>query len=125
MNDSKKAMERLDSLLADLEDDVLRSEPEKDVSSERMAEMRSEIETLIQANVERMEDPRRGESTGVLAPAGRTIEMMIRAFEKLENWTGASPRVRMAFSGERPKRSRKSKGGGADRVHRVQDDERS
>ena len=96
MNNSKKAMERLDSLLMDLEDDVLRSEPEKDVSSERMAAMRSEIETLIQANVERIDEPRRGESTGVLAPAGRTMKCIGRS--EGETGRAASPRCDMAFS---------------------------
>ena len=53
MSESRTPVKRLDSLLAGLEDEVLTSEAEKDVSAERLATMRSEVETLIGASVDR------------------------------------------------------------------------
>ena len=122
MGESRTAVERLDLLLAVLEDEVLRSESEKDVSPELLATMRSEIEALIRADIDRAEERESGRGTGV--PAAGAWAMMARTMERLGSWTGASPRVRMAFSGARPKKAEKNKGSGADRGVGGPDDER-
>ena len=124
-------MERLDSLLAGLEDEVLTSEADKDVSAERLATMRSEVEALIRAGVDRAEERAPGQRAS--APTVGTKATVVRAMERLGSWAGtsaprggpgASPRVRMAFSGDRPEKRRKSKGGDASRAEGVTDDER-
>ncbi|MCY3820600.1 MAG: hypothetical protein OXH52_14765 [Gammaproteobacteria bacterium] len=122
MSESRTPVGRLDLLLAGLEDEVLRSEPEKDVSPERLTMMRSEIETQIRANMDRVEEQEPGRGTGV--PSARAWAMMIRAKERLGSWTGASPRVRMAFSGSRPKKAEKIKRSDANRGDGEPDDER-
>ncbi len=132
MSESRTPVERLDSLLAGLEDEVLTSEAEKDVSAERLATMRSEVETLIRASVDRTEERERVRGAG--EPTVGTKARVARAMERLENWAGASapggvpgasPRVRMAFSGDRPEKGSKSKGGDAGRRDSVPEDERS
>ena len=131
MSESRTPVERLDSLLAGLEDEVLTSEAERDVSAERLATMRSEVETLIRASVDRAEE--REPVRGAGEPTVGTRAKVARAMERLGNWAGASapgggpgasPRVRMAFSGDRPEKGSKSKGGDAGRDS-VADDERN
>ena len=132
MSESRTPVKRLDSLLAGLEDEVLTSEAEKDVSAERLATMRSEVETLIRASVDRAEEREPGRGAG--APNVGARVTVAQAMERLGSWTGAiapgvgpgtSPRVRMAFSGDRPEKGRKSKGVDAGRGDSVPDDERS
>ena len=132
MSESRTPVKRLDSLLAGLEDEVLTSEAEKDVSAERLVTMRSEIEALIRASVDRAEE--REPVRGAVAPTAGAGAKVARAMERLGSWAGASgfgagpdasPRVRMAFSGDRPEQGRKSKGGDAGRRDSVPDDERS
>ena len=124
-------MERLDSLLAGLEDEVLTSEAEKDVSAERLATIRSEVEALIRAGVDRAEERELGWGAG--APTAGARAKVARAMERLGSWAGASapgggpglsPRVRMAFSGDRPEKGRKSKGDDAGRRDSVPEDVR-
>ena len=132
MSESRTSVERLDSLLAGLEDEVLTSEAEKNVSAERLATMRSEIEALIGASVDRAEERQPGRGPG--APTvGTRAKVAARAMERLGSWAGASApgggpgasqRVRMAFSGDRPEKGRKSKGGDAGRGDSVPEDER-
>ena len=131
MSESRTPVKRLDSLLAGLEDEVLTSEAEKDVSAERLATMRSEVEALIRASVDRAEE--REPVRGAVAPTVGTRAKVARAMERLGSWVGASapgggpdasPRVRMAFSGDRPEKERKSKGGDAGRGDSVPEDER-
>ena len=119
MSENRTPVERLDSLLAGLEDEVLTSEAEKNVSAERVATMRSETEALIRASVDhRAQEREPGRDAG--APTVRARATVARAVERLGSWAGAiapgggpgvSPRVRMAFSGDRPEKGRKSKGG--------------
>ena len=131
MSESRTRVERLDSLLAGLEDEVLSSEAERDVSAERLATMRSEIEALIRASVDRAEEREPGRGAG--APTVGTRATVARAMERLGSWAGTSapgggpgvsPRVRMAFSGDRPEKGRKSKGGDAGRRDSGPEDER-
>ena len=131
MSESRTPMERLDSLLAGLEDEVITSEAEKNVSAEHLATTRSEIEALIGASVDRAEE--REPVRGAGAPTVGTRAKVARAMERLGSWAGASapgggpgalPRVRMAFSGDRPEKGRKSKGGDAGRGDSVPEDER-
>ena len=132
MSESRTPVERLDSLLAGLEDEVLTSEAEKNVSAECLATMRSETEALVRAGVDlgQERDPRQGAG----APAVGAKATVVRAMERLGSWAeasapggrpGASPRVRMAFSGDRPDKGRKSKGVDPGRRDSVPDDERS
>ena len=120
MSRSRTSVERLDFLLARLEDEVLRSESKKKVPRERVATMRSEIESLIRTNADRVEELGSGQSAGV--PAARTI--MARAMARLGSWTGASPRVRMAFSGTQSEKSKKSKDSDTDQGDSVPGAER-
>ena len=117
MSESRTPAARLDLLLAGLEDEVLTSEADKDVSAEQLATMRSEIEALIGASVGGAEERESGRGAGASTVGARA--KLARAMEKLGSWTvtgasgggpGASPRVRMAFSGDRPEKGRKSKG---------------
>ena len=61
MSDSRTPLERLDSLLAGLEDGVLRAtgvgggSRDSDASLERLATMRSDIEEIVRAKVDRAE----------------------------------------------------------------------
>ena len=130
MSKSRTAVERLDSLLTGLEDEVLTSETEKDISAERLATMRSEIEVLIEASVDQAEEQERRRSAD--APTAGTMAKVARAMERLGSLAGASalddgpgvlPRVRMAFSGNRPERRRKSRGGDAVRADSMPEDE--
>lgn len=123
MSESRTPVERLDLLLAGLEDEVLRSETEKNVSPERLATMRAEIEARIRANVDRGQEREPRQDTGLHTPAAGARSMMARAMEKLGSWTGAPPRVRMAFSGARSEKAGKRKGGDADRGDGVPDDD--
>ena len=131
MSESRTPVDRLDSLLAGLEDEVLTSEADKDVSAEQLATMRSEIEALIGASVGRAEERELGR--GADAPTEGTRAKVARAMERLGSWAGisapgrgpgASPRVRMAFSGDRPENGRKSRGGDAGRRDSAPEDER-
>ena len=131
MSENRTPVERLDSLLAGLENEVLTSEAEKDVSAERLATMRSETEALIRASVDRAQEREPGRGAG--APTVGARATVVRAMERLGSWAGASapgggpgasPRVRMAFSGDRPEKGRKSKGGDAGRGDSVPEDER-
>ena len=132
MSESRTPVERLDSLLAGLEDDVLTSDAEKDVPAERLTTMRSETEALIRASVDRAQEREPGRGAG--APAVGARAKVARAMERLGSWAGASapgggpgasPRVRMAFSADRPDKGRKSKGVDPGRGGSVPDDERS
>ena len=132
MSESRTPVERLDSLLAGLENEVLTSEAEKDVPAERLATMRSETEALIRASVDRAEEREPGQDAS--APTLGAKATVARAMETLGSWAGtsapggrpgASPRVRMAFSGDRPDKGRKSKGVNPDPGDSVPDDERS
>ena len=124
MSESKTPMERLDLLLAGLEDEVLRSESEKNFSPEHLVSMRSEIESLIRANADRAQEWESGQSAGVPTATAGAKEIMARAMKRLGSLAGASPRVRMAFSGARPEKARKSKGGNVGTGDDVPDDER-
>ena len=132
MNESKTPVERLDSLLAGLEDEVLTSEADKDVSAEQLATMRSEIAS---PNREQFVGPTESQELGrdAGAPTVGTRAKVARAMERLGSWAGISapgrgpgalPRVRMAFSGDRPEKGRKSKGGDARRTNSAPGDER-
>jgi len=133
MSESRTPMERLDSLLAGLEDEVLTSEAEKDVPAERLATMQSETEALLRANVARVQEWEPGRDAG--APTVGASATVARAMERLGSWAGASvpggrpgasPRVRMAFSGDQPDKGRKSKSVDPSRGdYSVPDDERS
>ena len=132
MSKSRTPVERLDSLLAGLEEEVLTSEAEKDVSAQRLATMRSETEALIRASVDRAEERDLRQSSGTPTVGARAT--VARAMERLGGWAGASvpggrpgasPRVRMAFSGDRPDKGRKSKGVDPGPADSVPDDERS
>ena len=132
MNESRTPAERLDSLLAGLEDEVLTSEADKDVSAEQLTTMRSEIEALIGAGVGPAEERQLGRGAG--APTVGTRAKVARAMERLGSWAGisapgpgpgTSPRVRMAFSGDRPEKGRKRRGGAAGRRDSAPEDERS
>ena len=131
MSESRTPVERLDSLLAGLEDEVLTSEADKDVSAEQLATMRSEIEALIAASVGRAEERERGRDAG--APTVEARVKVTRAMERLGRWAGkgalgrepgASPRVRMAFSGGRPEKGGKKMGSDAGRRDSAPEDER-
>lgn len=122
MSESRTPVGRLDLLLASLEDEVLRSETEKDLSPERLAMMRSDIEARIRGNMDRVEEREPGQGTSVAA--ARAWATMIRAKERLGSWTGVSPRVRMAFSGGRPNKTERIKGSDAGRGDAEPDDER-
>ena len=131
MSESRTPVDRLDSLLLGLENEVLTSAAEKEVSAERLATMRSEIEVLIRASVDRVEERKPGRGAG--APTVVAKATVTRAMERLGSWVGASapsdgpgasPRVRMAFSGDQPERGRKVKGGDSGREEGVTDDER-
>ena len=87
MSESRTPVKRLDSLLAGLEDEVLTSEAEKDVSAERLATMRSEVEALIVASVDRAEEREPGRGAG--APTVGARVKVARAMERLGSWTGA------------------------------------
>ena len=122
MSENRTPVERLDSLLAGLEDEVLTSEAEKDVSAERLATMRFEVEALIRASFDRSEERKLERGAGA-STVGAKAKMAL-AMERLGRWAGisapgggpdASPRVRMAFSGDRPEKGRKSKTGDAGR----------
>ena len=112
MSDSKTPRERLDALLAGLEDEVLRSHltgqrlADEGATTEDVGAMRSAIESLIHARTgdpERRLEPLRGAG----APGAKA--RVAQAMERLGRWAGvsqgegtggAAPRVRMAFSGE-------------------------
>ena len=112
MSDSKTPRERLDALLAGLEDEVLRSHrtgqllADEGVATEDVGAMRSAIESLIHArtgNPERRLEPLRGAG----APGAKA--KVAQAMERLGRWAGAvhgggaggaAPEARMAFSGE-------------------------
>ena len=116
MSDSKTPRERLDALLAGLEDEVLRSHPagqrlaDEGVTTEDAGAMRSAIESLIHARTgdpERRLEPLRGAG----APGAKA--KVAQAMERLGRWAGAvqgggaggaAPEARMAFSGEPSKK---------------------
>ena len=130
MTDRGSPKERLDALLAGLEDEVLRSSrtgqdlAEEGGCAEDAAAMRSGIEAVIQT---RMNDGRRG-SEPVHAAAGTSGRSKVaQAMQRLRRWTGevqgrglhAAPQVRMAFSGKSKvgktarKPTRRGRGGSA------------
>ena len=99
MNKERTARERLDSLLAGLEDEVLQRD---DTSATDITVVRSLVESAIETCM--------GARTGHNEPPGRAEAkgMVARTVERLGRWAGtgeglvrsAAPRVRMAFSGE-------------------------
>ena len=115
MSDSRTPRERLDSLLTGLEDEVLRSDQtgqplaDEGVSTENVAAMRSNIESLIHARAGdpgRRRESLRGEGAGAKGAKAKVAQTM----ERLRRWAGmaqggrattAAPRVRMAFAGKR------------------------
>ena len=114
MSDSRTPRERLDALLAGLEDGVLRPDQagqrlaDEGVAAEDVRAMRSAIESLIHARAggpERRQEPLRGDGDGASGAKARVAQVM----ERLGRWVGvvqdegaggAAPEVRMAFSGE-------------------------
>ena len=114
MSNNRIPRERLDALLAGLEDEVLRPDQtgqrlaDEGVATENVGVMRSSIESLIHARTdgpERRQESLRGDSDG----AKGTKTKVARAMERLGRWAGvaqsggatsAAPQVRMAFSGE-------------------------
>ena len=100
MTDSRTSRERLDALLAGLEDEVLRSDrtggrlADEGGGAEDVGAMRSAIESLIRPHV--------GDAPGAKAK-------VTQAMARLGRWAwvvqdggplAAAPRVRMAFSGK-------------------------
>lgn len=112
MSDSKTPRERLDALLAGLEDEVLGPHPagqhlaDEGVTTEEAGAMRSAIESLITARTGasgRQQEPLRG--AGAIGTKAKVAQVM----ERLGRWAGearsgrvgtAAREVRMAFSGE-------------------------
>ena len=112
MSDSRTSRERLDALLAGLEDEVLRSHrtgqrlADEGVAREDVGAMRSAIESLIHARTgdpERRPEPLRG----AVAPGAKA--RVVQAMQRLGRWAGAvqggdvggeMPEARMTFSGE-------------------------
>jgi len=119
MRGRKSPVERLDLLLACLEDEVLRSESEKNAFTECTIAMRSEIEALIQANSNQTENSELEENAGMFEARGMTARMI----SEVTKWTDVSPRVRMAFSGTRPAKASKSEDRVASQDDIVSDDE--
>ena len=135
MTDSRTSRERLDALLAGLEDEILRSDrtgrrlAEEGGGAEDVGAMRSGIESLIQAR--RNGSPRQAvllSSAGEGAPGAKA--MVTQAMARLGRWAGVvqgarvgggTPRVRMAFSGKpteeggkTARKARRRRGGGSD-----------
>ena len=114
MSDMKTHRERLDALLTGLEDEVLRSGGraqallEEGEATMNVEPTRSAIESLIGAQLGGPEGRHKSlldDWTGTKGAKG----MVARTVERLGNWANvrhaggivqASPRVRMAFSGE-------------------------
>ena len=121
MSENRMHRERLDALLAGLEDEVIRSEEGRAFSGETMATTRvgatrSAIESLIRGQLGvsqgRQELLLEQEAGGKGAKA-----KLARAMERLGRWVGvtqtedvvrAPPQVRMAFSGGRSRKRRKT-----------------
>ena len=116
MSGSRTPRERLDALLAGLEDEVLRSDQtgqrlvDEGVATENVETMRSSIESLIHARAggpERRQESLRGDGAkGAKAKVAHTLERLGRWAGVAQGGgaTSAAPRVRMAFSGERSKK---------------------
>lgn len=120
MSNDRTHRERLDALLAGLEDEVLRSEEERTISeagieATDVGATRSAIESLIRARLggrERRQQP----SREAAADRQGAKDKVGRAMERLGKWAGvtqagtavgAAPRVRMAFfGGGSPKRGK-------------------
>ena len=114
MSDTRNARERLDALLTGLEDEVLRGEGCVDTD---VAAMRAEIEVVIRKHL--------GTIGSAEAVASRAIARgkVAGAVERIGRWADAGqgavraalgPRVRMAFSGEKPTRDERKNRGGVD-----------
>ena len=121
MSGNRTHRERLDALLAGLEDEVIRSEEGWALSEETMATThvgatRSAIESVIRgqlgASDERQELVREKQERGKGAKS-----KLARAMERLSRWVGVTqtedvvrvpPQVRMAFSGRRSQKRRKT-----------------
>ncbi len=114
MSDSRTPRERLDALLAGLEDEVLRADwarqhlAEESVATENVGDMRASIESLIHARTgaaQRQREPLHDAGDGTKGAKAKVTHAM----ERVRRWAGveqdgrvasAEPRVRMAFSGE-------------------------
>ena len=109
MTDSRTPRERLDTLIAGLEEEVLRSDrtgrrlADEGGSAEDVAAMRSDIESLIEARGG--SEPLRPADAGASGPSSKVAQAM----QRLGRWSGvvqgrglsaATPQVRMAFSGK-------------------------
>ena len=112
MSDRRTPRERLDALLAGLEDEVLRAQrtgqrlADEGVATEDVGAMRSAIESLIHARTDDPE-PRPEPLRGADAPGAKA--RVTQAMQRLGRWAGAVqgggaggavPEARMAFSGE-------------------------
>ena len=114
MSDTRNARERLDALLTGLEDEVMRGEGCVDTD---VAAMRAEIEAVIGRHLGAT-----GPADAVASGAEDARGKVAGAVERLGRWADAGhgavraalgPRVRMAFSGAKPRRDeRKNRGGG-------------
>ncbi len=111
-------MERLDALLTGLEDEVLQSGQtgqhlvDEGIATETTRAMRASIESLILAREgdfePRLGAPRSDHSEGVKAKVALVIERLGRwaILGQDGQTTSMARRVRMAFSGERPQKTR-------------------
>ena len=121
MSNNRTHRERLDALLAGLEDEVIRSKDGWALSEETMATThvgatRSVIESVIRRRLGASEE--RQELLGEKEAGGKGEQSkLVRAMERLGRWVGvtqtedvvrAPPRVRMAFSGGRSQKNRKT-----------------
>ena len=123
MTAMKKPWERLDALLAGIENDVLLSDQAESMAAgevvgiDETRKMRWEIESLIQAQSSGLDGSigraRREESKGTKAKVAHTLERLGRwaRFAERGRGSGGSKQLRMAFSGE----DEKKRGEGASR----------
>lgn len=105
MSDTRNARERLEALLTGLEDEVMRGEGCVDTD---VAGMRAEMEALIGKHLGAT-----GRAEAAASGAADARGKVAGAVERLGRWAGAGqsamraalgPRVRMAFSGTKPRR---------------------
>ena len=120
MSNSRTPKERLNALLAGLEDEVLRSDQagqrlaDEGVATENVGAVRSSIESLIHTRAggpEQRQESLRGDGTkGAKAKVAQAMERLGRwaGVAQGSGTTSVAPQVRMAFSGERPAKVRKT-----------------
>ena len=114
MNRNRESFEQLDSLLTDLEAEVLHSNQSEqhlaaaDECVEGMEKLRSSIETLIRmqsSSAKPQRDASHSDTDRVLGVKTRTTQMLERLAHRVgmgqdDSDTGLSAQVRMAFSSE-------------------------